>query len=172
MTNLINLERDMFWSNIFNRRSWSAGNQWMANNCLVGGAGNVEQTHNGWSSVPDKDETLAKSVGCAMIGPLEDDWTPFRVKGGGTGVETAFGYGYADGGWSQGDDTISACRFFAVGRHIDEIVVVPPIAEGEAHHGSPIVFFAHLRAGSVMQMSFCSIQRMVGKPNQYAAGVR
>jgi len=175
MTNLVNFERDMFWTD-------AAASVGFLNSDLafasigVNNAGTVGQRH----SVVQGTATnfaagtgvQAASVGCLILPPPDGDNVPYRFKGAvvdRVGNPVVWSFGYLAGGVGTG---VEQSRVVACGSVCDEIVVVRPLDSADPNYGDPLCFYGSvLRVAASDVKGGLSVQRLIAKPDQFAAAV-
>lgn len=169
MSNLINLERDMFWTDASAGVAWQTTNI-AANPMAVGNSGVVAQR---LAFVQSLSETFtvgaypaAGAVGALILPPPDGDSVPYRFKGSAASAERViWGYGYR-----SGTTVVNVPKLVAVGPVLDECVVVRPLDVADPNYGFPLCFFcAVTRVAASYRYASLSVQRMVSKPDQYAS---
>jgi hypothetical protein len=115
-----------------------------------------------------------KCFGVQVSGPEDLDWTPYRVKAQGNGVDASslvVGFGYVGEGPGP-SITVSGpkCIGGLNGAFMDQVVCVEPNPIPDEQADEPICFFIGCMAAGHYLASI-SVQRLVGKPNTYATAV-
>jgi len=171
MTNIVNFERDMFWtSDIVRSAVLTSG--FTGAVASVGANAAVGQRVNGFQSVNFGISASGSfSASGALILPAVDgDITPYRFIGAGPSVELSpcyWAYGYYDAG------SVGGCVIFDCGDQCDRVVAVTPLDSGDPLYGRPLCFFGAIFGGSISSGNILSgsVQRLVSKPPQFASAV-
>jgi hypothetical protein len=168
MSNIINIERDMFWgapgsfvtpvSNALNDFSPDVGVSAAVGERISGAfSGPISMT----ASAGD---TL--NMGALILPSLENEYVPYRFKGyASTSERVLWRYGFWDSSTPQAD----VCYLVGEGNEIDECIAIAGPPSGGTGDGLPLVFFGSILRGSAETVFMnVSVQRMVAKPPQYA----
>ncbi len=175
MTNLVNLDRDMYWSNYADPVAFSGGDL-AAAALVVGNSGAVGQRVSAARStgvtVSAASGLSCSSFGVLMLPPPDGDRVPYRVKGAflnNSSNPVAWGYGLLDGGTGS---SVVLHTVFSAGYSCDEIVLIEPLADSHPNFGDPLCFFASVvRKVASTSLGSLSVQRLISKPDQYASAV-
>lgn len=92
---------------------------------------------------------------------------PFRCKGHSTSDDTVWGVG-----WNSTVDTEEAAsniRYLGVGKKFDELVALRELASWS---NEQLLFFCMVPADAGWSVCGLSVQRLLGKPDQYSSQVR
>jgi hypothetical protein len=166
MTNIINFDRDMFWTDFSNPVAFASG-RFNFGEMRVGTSQTVHDTHafvQSEMSELDDDDGKVHSVGCNIRGAIQRDNTVYRVKG--MSMQNAlFCYGYSDG------ENVLDVRTIAAGQRVDEAVVVRMLVAESKHVGKPLCFFACQYGYEEPAVVALSVQRLSGPPDQYMRSV-
>lgn len=171
---LINLERDMTWLGLSAPVTPAAAQNIVADSSTPAVDGVVYTTHGQVYGTPvvATPTNQGRCVGVLMT-TLQEDNTPFRVRGMAFGDKGAlWGVGFARAGLS-GTILVSDHRYFHCGERVDDTVIVRLPVAGSGNEGKPVCFtclgFNVSDSHQLLQSLF--VQKLVGKPDQYAAGV-
>jgi len=166
---IINLERDMVWTNS-NAAVVPLSSAFSATSPSVAANATVEQRVNSFETgfFATGATNNAWAAGCLILPPVDGDVTPYRFIGSisSTPVQGYFAYGY----WAA--SAVNLRRVICFGKSCDVVVAVPALDSADPNYGRPLCFF-----GGVIDTAngFAgvqgSVQRMYSKPPQFASAV-
>jgi len=170
MSQLINIERDMFWANTDAALAPTVAA--VTADASVNTSGTVAQRVNSFMSTrfPLTTAGTVNCVGCLILPPADGDVTPYRFIGSYAGrfdIGVAWGYGWFDSG------TADDFRIFDQSNKADSIVAIPPLDSTDPNYGRPLAFFGMVNndVGWSNVRLVGSVQRLISKPPQYASAV-
>jgi len=172
MSNIVNFDRDMFWTGFVNATFVSGA--FGADPLDVGSSSDVGQRVSGVNVLPvavTQSAGNVMSAGCLILPPPDGDAVPYRVRGYATGgLDTLWRFGYRTAG--LGVEEANQCTLIGAGPCIDTVVLINPLDSGDTHYGDPLIFFGSVarEAAADVAMSL-SVQRLIAKPPQYASAV-
>ncbi len=170
MSNIINFERDMFWTGASALVSPVSG-PFGAGDFTVASSGSVGQRHAFMRSSLVSVAPAAGSVfsaGCLILPPPDGDNVPYRVKGFSVAPNCSFVWSF---GYLSAADTVSDVTTLASG-DVDDVFVVRPLQIGDPNYGFPLCFFGScFRDVASYAISSLSVQRLLSKPDQFAAAM-
>lgn len=168
MSNITNLNRDMWWPSSVVELAPVAGAfvptlTTVARDAAVGQFSNAVST----PVFTVTASTNFDKVGTLLLGTIAGDNVPYRVHGDYQGPNICrWVYGFDNGTNAVG------CRVFGVGNYCDRVVSVPPLASGDPGFGFPICFFACVsRSVAGSSAVAIGVQRLVSSPAGFASAV-
>jgi len=171
MTNIVNFERDMFFTSRIGLVS-AVGTTFSTSSALSaandGIVGQRFSSFQGSLTTTVGTGASAFAVGCLILAAPDGDAVPYRFKGScNSSGAVSWCYGYRSSGNSV---KFAACVGF--GSQCDELVYIPPLDSGDADYGNPVCFFlAVLRPVAEFVVYGGSAQRLISKPPQFATAV-
>jgi hypothetical protein len=169
MSNLINLDRDMFWLQEGNIGSGAPSSFAFAAAQTVRSDGILKEKH-AYGEVLD---VLAGTAGEFVAFGVHVQWVegsgpvPFRVKAASNVEDTIWACGWAT---SVAVDKVSVSpAMFGAGKLCDEMVNVP---EYSAFSNHSLMFYGIVPADAGNCNLGIQVQRLLGMPDQYSSGVR
>ena len=176
MTNLVNLDRDGFFTTLktADELSWSTG-------VAVGDTINCNSsgTVNAIYGSARSDKSVAPSITAGqweaigvLMEPPKDDMVPYRLK---AYTNTAYnvleiGIGYAPSSPTGSDDAITPLAVFPMTHNcFDEIFMIPALDSGDGDYGKAICFLGAVtfNTGSTPANFALSVQRLATAPPPY-----
>ena len=141
MSNIVNMDRDMFWAD--NTALVSAVGGDLASASLnVGNSGAVGQRFAAGQSdaftITVGSDLDVSSFGVLILAPPEGDICPYRFKGSivnDAGNRSVFGYGYLAGGTGTSVDQV---HLISCSEFVDEVVAIPPLSDVDDNFGDPL----------------------------------
>jgi len=166
MTNIVNLERDMFWSSD-GVDTLPVSNGWGTSPFPVGAPAAVGErvSRMQTSFFNGASGSSINAAGCLILPPPDGDSVPYRVLGGNVStLPTVWAFGYFASG------SVLGRRIFGAGLSIDRVVVVDPLDSSDPNYGKPLCFFGG-SVGIGSNLFSMSVQRLISKPPQFASAV-
>lgn len=170
MSNLVNLERDMVWTDAFAPVAGVIANP-IGTTFSVGTTGLVGDIVSSARLVSFLFGAAAspRAFGALILEPLYDT-VPYRFKSSVTSPSSRyFGFGYAS---TVGVSAVLENVYtISGGSSVDEIVAISPLPDGHPNKGNPLCFYFIGEAGAAGGncAGHMSVQRLLSKPPKYAS---
>ena len=180
MSNLLNLQRDMFHIPTLDdteQSPFSSSETGIANSIKVTGNATVQSERAVCRTTKAAVSVTAGSwKGCGVyFEPPRTDDTPYRVKGYFTpGVEAYVFVGYGIASPTGTDDNVTNVNAFPIGDDgkFDEMILMPNLDSGHAKYGLPICFGFGVGNNSATDIvGMLSVQRLAQAPPPFASTV-